>query len=87
MLGASEDGGIGCAPVKSTLTERHFTNIHPNKDHVNVRDSNALLQISDPEWYGPYLEEGKSYHTPRSTANVSKACEETGLDKLCQKPG
>ena len=78
----SEDGRIGCAPVKSTLPERHFANIHPNPDHVTVRDSNASLQISDPEWYVPYLEEGESYHTPRSAANISKACEEMGLDKL-----
>ena len=39
-------------------------------------DSNAELQKTDPENYGPYLEEGEAYGTPRTKENVEKACEE-----------
>ena len=33
-------------------------------------------------WYGPYLDEGKKYHTPRTEENVAKAAEDMGLNDL-----
>ena len=49
------------------------------KTYVTKVDSNASLQKSDPEHYGPYLEEGGSYQTPRTAENVEMACKEMGV--------
>ena len=49
------------------------------KTYVTKVDSNASLQKSDPEHYGPYLEVGESYKTPRTTENVEAACKEMGV--------
>ena len=46
---------------------------------VSHQDVALLLQKSDPEHYGPYLEEGESYQTPRTAENLEKACEEMGV--------
>ena len=47
--------------------------------YVAKVDSNASLQKSDPENYGPYLEEGESYQTPRTAENVEKVCKAMGV--------
>ena len=57
-------------------------NVHPRPDELARYDSNAELQKSDPLWYGPYLDEGKKYHTPRTEENVDKAAEDMGLNDL-----
>ena len=36
-------------------------------------DANAELQKSQPNWYGPFLEEGECYHTERSEPNGDDA--------------
>ena len=66
----------------STFSHRMFMNIHPRPDELARYDSNAELQKSDPLWYGPYLDEGKKYHTPRTEENVDKAAEDMGLNDL-----
>ena len=44
--------------------------------------ANAELQKSQPEWYGPYLDEGEKYLKPRDTENLAKAYEEMKLDDM-----
>ncbi len=57
--------------------ERNMRNVA--KTYVTKVDANASLQKSDPEHYGPYLEEGESYQTPRTAENVENACKEMGV--------
>ena len=57
--------------------ERRMRNVA--KTYATQVDSNASLQKSDPKHYGPYLEEGESYQTPRTIENVGKACKEMGV--------
>ena len=57
--------------------ERRMRNIADT--YITKVDSNASLQESDPEHYGPYLEEGESYRTPRTAENVEKDCKEMGV--------
>ena len=45
-------------------------------------DANAKLQKSQPEWYGPYLDEGEKYLKPRDAENLAKAYEEMKLDDI-----
>ena len=55
--------------------------------YVTKVDSNASLLKSNPEHYGPYLEEGESYQTPRTTAeNVEKTCKEMGVCTMMGRP-
>jgi hypothetical protein len=79
-MGAED--GIANAPVTCTMPDRHFVNVHPDPEHVTSINANAELQVSNPEWYGPYLEEGECYNTPRSAVNVDEACAAMGLDTL-----
>ena len=44
-------------------------------------DANASLQKSDPENYGPYLQEGEKYNTPRNAENLEKAYAEMNGDE------
>ena len=60
--------------------ERRMRNVA--ETYVTKADSNASLQKSDPEHYGPYLEEGESYQTPRTAEDVEKACKEMGVYKM-----
>ena len=69
---------------KLKRSSRHFFNIHKQPDHEAKYDSNAELQRAEPNWYGPYLEEGERYHTERSPENVARACKEMGLDDLSE---
>ena len=62
--------------------DRLYRNVHPNPDVMARWNSNASLQKSDPNNYGPYLDEGEAYFTPRNDENVSKACEQMGLTKM-----
>ena len=48
-------------------------------------DSNAELQKSNPDWYGPYLDEGEHYMVPRTEANLSKAYVEMEMDQIAPK--
>ena len=48
-------------------------------------DANAKLQKSQPEWYGPYLDEGEKYLKPRSAENLAQAYEEMKLDDIPAK--
>ena len=48
---------------------RHFVNVHRKPSHTTNYDTNSELQKSDPENYGPYLEEGERYNKPRNRAN------------------
>ena len=57
--------------------ERRMNNVA--ETYVPKVDSNASLQKSDPGHYGPCLEEGESYQTPRAAENVEKACKEMGV--------
>ena len=59
-----------------------FTNVHPDPLAVAHWDSNKALQASDPENYGPYLEEGEKYNIPRTNDNFQKACTSLGLNAL-----
>ena len=43
-------------------------NIHPDPDLVAKRNSNWEKQQSDPEWYGPYLDEGETYPLQQARA-------------------
>ena len=61
------------------FSDRMFMNVHPRPDELARYDSNAELQKSDPLWYGPYLDEGQKYHTPRTPENVKKAGDDMGL--------
>ena len=60
---------LACKPKRPLM---HITNIHKEPGHVTKWDANARLQKSDPEWYGPYLQEGEKYHTPRTKENTGK---------------
>ena len=71
----------GDATVASKLS-RHFVNVHPDADMLHKHDSNAELQRTNPELYGPYLAEGETYKTPRTRENWEKACRAVGLDDL-----
>ena len=66
----------------SIFSHRMFMNVHPRPDELAKYDSNAELQKSDPLWYGPYLDEGKKYHAPRTEENVGKVAEDMGLNDL-----
>ena len=35
-------------------------------------------EVTEPEWYGPYLKEAERYNLPRTKENVDKACQEAG---------
>ena len=59
-----------------------FVNVAPNLDEKGLWCSNSQLQKEQPEWYGPYLDEGKCYKTPRTGVNVDEACTKMGLDEL-----
>ena len=65
-----------------SFASRQFRNVHPTPDALARWDSNAELQRSDPENYGPYLEEGESYAMPRNSENLARVCKEMGLDEL-----
>ena len=53
--------------------QRRMRNVaKPFKTH---KDTNAALQASDPNWYGPYLQEGEKYEKERTVENVRKAAE------------
>ena len=75
--GVSQEDSREARPVSKHIeewAERSMRNIA--ETYVTKVDSNASLQESDPEHYGPYLEEGESYQTPRTAENVEKACKE-----------
>ena len=79
-----EDALLG--RVKPTpRPHRHFVNVHPTPSHTTKYDANSELQKSDPEHYGPYLEEGEKYNKPRSHENVEAACEAMGLNALADE--
>ena len=79
-----EDALLG--RVKPTpRPHRHFVNVHPTPSHATKHDANSELQKSDPEHYGPYLEEGERYNKPRSHENVEAACEAMGLNALADE--
>ena len=78
--GMSQEDTKSTQPVSRQVeewAERNMRNIA--KTYITKVDANALLQESDPEHYGPYLEEGESYQTPRTAENVEKACKEMGV--------
>ena len=78
--GVSQEDSRAAQPVSKHIeewAERRMRNI--SEMYVTKVDSNASLQKSDPEHYGPYLEEGESYQTPRTAENVEKACKEMGV--------
>ena len=64
-------------PKRSQL----FRNLCKAPDEKARWDSNSALQKSDPENYGPYLDEGESYAKPRSKENLDEACKTMGLDE------
>ena len=80
LLSAREAGGS--VPAKLS---HHFVNVSPNADVLHRRDSNADLQRSEPDWYGPFLAEGERYKTPRTLDNWRKACQAVGLDDLSEE--
>ena len=63
----------------------HVYNRHPEPEHMGNYHSNAQLQAEQPEYYGPYLPEGERYLTPRTPANLDKACAAAGLDELPER--
>ena len=67
-------------PRRKTYSQKLYNNVHQDPECRAIRDSNKLLQESDPENYGPYLDEGERYHTPRTAENVAKACKDMGID-------
>ena len=71
--------------VTQAVNTRHFVNVHAQPDYVTKRDANSELQRDQPEWYGPYLEEGERYQTPRTAENVAKACDAMGLNTLAEE--
>ena len=75
---SSSDPGASVAAKLS----HHFVNRHPDPEVLRKRDSNHELQQREPMWYGPYLEEGERYKTPRTVENWDKACAAMGLDDL-----
>ena len=78
--GVSQEDSRSAQPVSRHIeewAERRMLNI--SETYVIKVDSNALLQESDPEHYGPYLEECESYQTPRTAENVETACKEMGV--------
>ena len=68
--------------MRGTQAERQFRNVHPRPDELARWDSNAELQKEQPNWYGPYLDEGQKYHTERTDENVEKVCKQMKLDEL-----
>ena len=78
----AEDSRSKEPPRRKTYHHKLFNNVHPDPEGRAVRDSNKELQESDPENYGPYLEEGECYKLPRTQANVTKALEDMGVFKL-----
>ena len=78
--GMSQEDSKAAQPMSRHIeewAERRMRNIADT--YITKVDSNASLQKSDPEHYGPYLEEGESYQTPRTAENVEKACKEMGV--------
>ena len=78
--GVSQEDSRSAQPMSRHIeewAERRMRNV--SETYVTKVDSNASLQESDPEHYGPYLEEGESYQTPRTAENVEKACKEMGV--------
>ena len=75
---SSSDPGASVAAKLS----HHFVNRHPDPEVLRKRDSNHELQQREPMWYGPYLDEGERYKTPRTVENWDKACAAMGLDDL-----
>ena len=78
--GVSQEDSRAAQPMSRHIeewAERRMRNVA--ETYVTKVGSNASLQKSDPEHYGPYLEEGGSYQTPRTAENVEKACKEMGV--------
>ena len=63
----------------------HVYNIHPEPEFVCSYHSNKQLQVEQPHLYGPYLSEGETYCTPRTSENVAKACAAAGLNELPER--
>ena len=80
----SEDSRLhgGTESSVAAKLSHHFVNTHPDPNLLHARDSNAELQRTQPEWYGPFLAEGECYTTPRTKENVAAACKAVGLDEL-----
>ena len=81
--GVSQEDSRAAQPMSRHIeewAERRMRNVA--ETYVTKADSNASLQKSDPEHYGPYLEEGESYQTPRTAEDVEKACKEMGVYKM-----
>ena len=78
--GVSQEDSKSAKPMSRHIEERAERHMRNTADtYITKVDSNASLQESDPEHYGPYLEEGESYQTPRTAENVEKACKEMGV--------
>ena len=79
-----EDALVGKAKPASR-PHRHFVNIHPEPSRTTKYDANLKLQKSDPENYGPYLEEGERHNKSMNRVNVDAACEAMGLNALAEE--
>ena len=59
--------------LRKTVPFKKSTEVHDiGTPYLTKEDANASLQQSDPDNYGPYLEEGECYKEPRTTANVDE---------------
>ena len=79
--GGKQEAGSSVASRAS----RHFTNVSSAPDMLQKHDANAEKQVTEPQWYGPYLKEGERYKNPRTEENWRKACQELGLDDLAEE--
>ena len=70
------------SPKRPAARNGTFVNVHDKPTEKASFNSNEALQRSDPTWYGPYLDEGRKYHTERSQANFNKVCKVLGLEDL-----